>query len=121
MDTSPHNQQLLRVSRKVADSIQSIHGEHPGLFQFADDTAILAKRETTDFATRNHGKTKIILIGRRRPKQDVIDIRNKGVQFSSSVPYLGATLDRNRHVKRRMGLAKKYMDNYFRFYVKRVY
>lgn len=99
------------------------------VFQFADDTAVVARGKSVDvardrfergvgaiisFAQKwkiriNQQKTEVMLFGRKRPAWPYARFDRRSVRFRASVKYLGIIIDRRKsflaHVKRRAGFA----------------
>lgn len=99
------------------------------ILQFADDTAIITKGVGSDCTLRrlqialdtilaytdtwkikvNHGKTAIMVMGRKQPKRDYLKIRGRINLLQNQATYLGITIDRRlnftKHVKHRTGYA----------------
>lgn len=107
------------------------------VFQFADDTAILATSNTGDAAVRklegaasklikfcdrwkmalNEDKTEVMSPGRKSVKDRVVRIGRTRVKIKRQVKYLGVIFDRHgsmvKHVKHRVGLAKHRLARMF--------
>lgn len=114
----------------VSDLPRAVTVKGTFVFQFADDTAILAvgaseastinKIEAASAQllryferwkmSANTNKTEVMLLGKKTAKQEVVRIGKSKVRMKRSVRYLGVEIDRRLtfegHVKRRAGLAK---------------
>lgn len=114
----------------VSDLPAAVRIKGTQIFQFADDTAVLAVGNCEDSTLRkvevaiaqinkfccrwklaiNDGKTEAMMMGKRKPKQESIKVGATRVKLRRSVKYLGIAMDNQGrlfdHVRGRGGLAK---------------